>query len=170
MLNECWEHNCWAGLSYGCPLKDVRTERLFKGAKNYIVRMDKFLVSHPLCMIFFCLMSSTQINFRAQQLQKNGFLFALKLKTSPLSDFCTLWKLKTGYPNFVKISKSLKCVYQKWRIFLSFFKAQFCSCEGQNTKVLCQFYDWGRSHSLDFTSAMKKGWSLLSQSFRTEIS
>ena len=124
------------------------------------------------CAWFFCLMSSTQINSRAQQLQKNGFLFALKLKTSPLSDFCTLWKLKSCCPNFVKISKSLKCVYQNWRIFLfkKTFKAQFCSSEGQNTKVLCQFYDWGRSHSQDFTSAMKKGWSLLSQSFQTEIS
>ena len=126
------------------------------------------------CAWFFCLMSSTQINFRAQQLQKNSFLFALKLKTSPVR-FLHFMKIE----NWLFAAQILWKYQNLWNVSIkigefffkdSFFKAQFCSCEGQNTKVLCQFYDWGRSHSQDFTSAMKKGWSLLSQSFQTEIS
>ena len=126
---------------------------------------------------FFCLMNENcnQINFFVQQLQKNGFLIALKLKLLVVSDFCTLWKLKTRNPNFVKRSKSLKCVYQNWRFLKTILMLNFAHVkpsQWRTKRLSFMSILWLGSHrrSQDFTSDEKRLISLLSQSFQTEIS
>ena len=146
-----------------------------KGQKITLCEWTNFRWCPIQCAWFFTLWVVHRLILEHNSCRKMASFLPWSSKLLPCQIFALYenWKLAVCCPNFMKISKPLKCVYQNWRIFLLktlFFKAQFCSCEGQNTKVLCQFYDWGRSHSQDFTSAMKKGWSLLSQSFQTEIS
>ena len=52
------------------------------------------------------------------------------------------WKLAVCYPNFAKISKSLKCVYQNWRIFLLktlFLKLNFAHVKDKTPKFYVNF-------------------------------
>ena len=52
------------------------------------------------------------------------------------------WKLAVCCPNFVKISKSLKCVYQNWRIFLLktlFLKLNFAQVKDKTPKFYVNF-------------------------------